>query len=226
MVPDPDLPLKASSRARLTRQTVAAFPGRGLRDRLGRVVSAAECLPRKEFFEAWAVAKRVRRRLRGGRVVELAAGHGLLSAILLLLDPRSPAAVLVDKRRPESFGRLQAALVEAWPSLAGRLTFVEGRLEEQPIAPDDVVVSVHACGRLTDRVLAAATAARARVAVLPCCQRVRASETHGLEGWLEGRLAVDVARAERLRGAGYRVSCQTIPAEITPQNRLLIGEPG
>jgi hypothetical protein len=42
---------------------------------------------------------------------------------------------------------------------------------------------------------------------------------------MDGALAVDVLRALRLRGAGYRVSLLKIPEEITPQNRLLIGVP-
>ena len=32
-------------------------------------------------------------------------------------------------------------------------------------------------------------------------------------------------RAERLRRHGYRIHTQTIPAETTPKNRLLLGEP-
>jgi hypothetical protein len=37
--------------------------------------------------------------------------------------------------------------------------------------------------------------------------------------------AIDVIRAGALRARGYRVWTQTIPADITPKNRLLIGEP-
>jgi hypothetical protein len=36
---------------------------------------------------------------------------------------------------------------------------------------------------------------------------------------------VDVMRAVRLEQRGYRVWTQTIPAAITPKNRLLLGEP-
>ena len=38
-------------------------------------------------------------------------------------------------------------------------------------------------------------------------------------------LAVDVIRAVRLEQRGYRVWTQTMPAAITPKNRLLLGEP-
>jgi Methyltransferase domain len=230
--------LKQSSRARLTRFTVDDFPGDSLRDALGRVVSGAECLPRKEFFESWEVARRVRRRFRGGSLLEVAAGHGLLSWIMLLLDDSSPGAVCVDRRRPESFGRLEAALVARWPRLAGRVRFEEAHVEVDrergvhlstgaalEVGPETLVTSVHGCGQVTDRTLDLALAARARVAVLPCCQAVSISDTAGLEGWLEGRLAVDVTRLFRLRAAGYAVTALTIPEQITPQNRLLLGAP-
>ena len=44
-----------------------------------------------------------------------------------------------------------------------------GPLDAIPLTNDDVVVSIHACGALTDRVLERAADAQSRVAVLPCC---------------------------------------------------------
>jgi hypothetical protein len=40
---------------------------------------------------------------------------------------------------------------------------------------------------------------------------------------LEPALAIDVVRAARLGAGGYRVWTQTIPRDITPKNRLLLG---
>jgi hypothetical protein len=61
--------------------------------------------------------------------------------------------------------------------------------------------------------------------VLPCCHDLESCDAGPLAGWLDGPLAIDVLRAVRLELCGYRVRTQTIPAEITPKNRLLIGEP-
>src|SRR6266581_2051259 len=103
-----------SSRNRLTEKLIPAFSGDTLFDAIARAVCRAGCLPRKELYEAWEVARRVRRRFRGGRIVDLASGHGLLAQILLLLDDSSPVALAVDRRLPKSAATLAASLSSAW----------------------------------------------------------------------------------------------------------------
>ena len=186
---------------------------------------AAGCLPRKELYEAWELARRARRRFRGGRIVDLGAGHGLLAQVMLLLDDSSTEALAVDPSIPSSALKLHEALVSAWPRLAGRVQFVETALDAVELKAGDVVVSSHACGSLTDRILDRAIDARVRVAVLPCCHDLDTCDAGDLTGWLDGPLAVDVMRAVRLREQGYEVWTQTIDPAITPKNRLLIGVP-
>src|SRR5947208_9002746 len=95
-----------ASKGRLTNRDLGRFPDDTLFHRLARVVCHAGCLPRKELYEAWEVARRVRRLFRGGRVVDLGAGHGLLAHVMLVLDDSSPAAVVVDKTLPPSSARV------------------------------------------------------------------------------------------------------------------------
>ena len=215
-----------SSKNRLTDRLLPQFPGEGLFDRIARAVCRAGCLPRKELYEAWEVARRVRRRFRGGRVIDLACGHGLLAHLLLLLDDTSPAALAIDRCIPASAARLAAVLEDAWPRLNRRVQLIQAELESTPLEQGDLVVSVHACGGLTDLVLERAMAAGARVALLPCCHDLDGADLGGLQGWLDGPLAVDVMRAGRLRAGGYRVTTQQIPGDITPKNRLIMAEPG
>ena len=214
-----------SSRGRLTDRDLDRFPETTLFGRLARAVCHAGCLPRKELFESWELARRVRRLFRGGRVVDLGAGHGLLAHAMLLLDDSSPSALVVDKAPAPSAAKVHGAIVGEWPRLAGRVTFVAGALDSVEIAASDIVVSSHACGALTDRVLECAAAARARVAVMPCCHDLDVSDSGDLSGWLDATLAIDVVRALKLRDHGYRIWTQMIPEEITPKNRVLIAAP-
>lgn len=214
-----------SSRSRLTPHDAARFPEATLFHRIARVVCAAGCLPRKELFESWEVARRTRRRLRGGRVVDLACGHGLVAWLMLILDDTSPRALAVDPHLPPSAARLADALAAEWPRLRGRVELLPRPLEEVPLAPGDLVVSAHACGPLTDLVLQRALAARAAVSVLPCCHATATGDQGGLSGWLDPALAMDATRAALLRSNGYEVFTQQIPASISPKNRLLLGRP-
>src|SRR5215813_3109474 len=119
-----------SSTARLTDRDLGRFPSGTLFDRLARAVCHAGCLPRKELYEAWEMAKRVRRLFRGGRVVDLGAGHGLLAQTMVLLDDSSPSAVVVDRSLPPSASKLHGELVAAWPRLAGRVEFLTRDMDD------------------------------------------------------------------------------------------------
>src|SRR4030095_6744792 len=100
---------------------------------------------------------------------------------------------------------------------AGRVTFLPEDLEHVPLSPDDLVVSSHACGALTDRVLERAATVGAPVAVLPCCHNQAVSETGGLEAWLDAALAIDVRRAPRLQSLGSQTLLLATPHDTPPQ---------
>ncbi|MDP7692331.1 MAG: hypothetical protein QGG89_10870, partial [Vicinamibacterales bacterium] len=86
----------------MTDKDLGRFAEDTLFHRIARAVCHAGCLPRKELFETWEMARRVRRRFRGGRVIDLGGGHGLLAQIMLLLDDSSPSALVVDQTLPAS----------------------------------------------------------------------------------------------------------------------------
>lgn len=216
--------MKKSSKNRLTPQQQKLFPGDTLFNKIARAVCRAGTLPRKELYETWEVARRVRRKYRGGRIVDLACGHGLLAHILLILDDSSATAMAVDMKIPPNAEKLSGILIEAWPRLKNRIIYKELPVQNITIFPDDVVVSAHACGSLTDLVIKMAVEQHARVAVLPCCHDLKQFPTDGLEGWMDKPLAVDALRAMTLKAKGYRIVTQKIPGEITPKNRLLMGE--
>jgi hypothetical protein len=214
-----------SSRVKLTPRAAQHFPGETLFDRIGRAMCEADCLPRKELYESWELARRARRRFRGGRIVDLACGHGLIAHLMLLLDDTSESALAVDRRLPPSAAKVAAVMAREWPRLAGRVTLETRAIHEVALHAGDLVVSAHACGALTDDVLTSAIAARARVVVLPCCHEKATCDRGGVDGWMDAPLAIDVTRAARLRASGYTVYTQRIPEAITPKNRLLLAEP-
>ncbi len=216
--------MNRSAKNRLTEKETFLFPGDSLFDKLARTVCKAGTLPRKELFEAWETAKRVRRKFRGGRIVDLACGHGLTAHIMMLLDNTSSEAIAVDYEIPKNAHLLSKVITDEWPRLKNRIQYIEKPLQDIELYPNDIVISVHACGELTDIVINKAMEVGANVAVLPCCHEVKTSDTGGLDGWLDGPLAVDVVRAIKLKEKGYRVMTREIPKEITPKNRLLMAE--
>lgn len=145
--------------------------------------------------------------------------------LLLILDDTSPSAIAVDRRIPPSAEQLLTAVEGAWPRLKDRIELRIDDLDAVELAASDLVVSAHACGTLTDRIIERAIASRARVAVLPCCHAEAKCDLGGLGGWLDSALAIDVTRAANLRARGYRIHTQHIPEDVTPKNRLLLGEP-
>lgn len=217
--------MNRSSRNRLTSRAIHLFSKETLFDKLARAACLAGCLPRKELYEAWEVARQTRRLFRGGRVVDLACGHGLLAQIMLLLDDSSSCAVAVDKRLPPSCQKLHSTLIQTWPRLENRIEFIQADLNDIELKQQDIVVSAHACGTLSDIILERAICARAKIALLPCCHNLKTCDTGGLQGWIDGPLAIDVTRVEHLKRNGYSVTTRTIPSEITPKNRLLLAEP-
>src|SRR4029077_12598078 len=126
-----------SAHGRLTDRDVDRFRDDTLFHRVARAVCHAGCLPRKELYEAWEMARRVRRLFRGGRVIDLGAGHGLLAPIMLLLDDSSRQPLVVDKPLPASSATLHEVLVQAWPRLSGRIAFIASAFEDVEILPTD-----------------------------------------------------------------------------------------
>jgi hypothetical protein len=109
---------------------------------------------------------------------------------MLLLDDTSRSALAIDPRPTPSAAPLAAALTTAWPRLAGRVTTEARAIADVELGPADV-------------------AARARLALLPCCQDDETCDAGGLKGWMDLALAVDATRVARLRAEGYAVTTQT-----------------
>src|SRR5688572_33338717 len=96
-----------ASTARLTPHDLGRFPGATLFDRIARAVCEAGCLPRKELYEAWEVARRTRRLFRGGRVVDVVGEESSSSRRMCASRPCPPATSTTRRaRRPFRGGRV------------------------------------------------------------------------------------------------------------------------
>lgn len=130
--------LRWSSRKKLTLKEAAYFEGDQVLNQLARAVCGAECVPRKELFEAAEVGVKIYKHFSVSRsnfdysfVVDLCAGHGLLAWVLLLLShSKDPSvrltALCVDRFKPPSAFLLEEVLGATWPALVPRFRFVEG----------------------------------------------------------------------------------------------------
>lgn len=248
-------PFRMSSRSRLTPTDARRFPGDDTFAVVARAVCDADVLPRKELFETWAAATVItdaffteqsrlgldsgdgRTNATGTRVLDLAGGHGFLALCLLILNSRLRSAVVVDRRKPDSHERLVSALVTSLGPehrLHARVRFVEASILDASPDENTLLVSVHACGGLSDVILNFAANAGAPVAVVPCCHsglfsaRQLARRLDGAnpaEGSvpMDPSTAMDVARLELLRRAGHDVDARLIPRTITPKNRVILG---
>jgi hypothetical protein len=206
----------------------------------------------KEVAESVEFYLRTRKRLMGAlqqqtgdqsrpiTVYDLCSGHGLTGMLFAACNPprgessRPVRAVLIDQSEPPSHRKLRKYLAEICPWIDNEDTvqFIPTSLENFAIAhdgssdDDSIVISTHACGSLTDQVLKyAVESGAAAVAVMPCCYTgTDKGVPYGIRRALGVAWSADIARSYMLNDHGYHSDFNTIPEEITPMNRILIGE--
>mmetsp|Transcript_37196 Transcript_37196/g.78475 ORF Transcript_37196/g.78475 Transcript_37196/m.78475 type:complete len:578 (+) Transcript_37196:236-1969(+) len=163
-------------------------------DQFAQTVCHAGVVARKEVFETWASALYIYSYFLSGeacegrsikRVVDVAAGHGLLAWALLILDDehqkvqaddtstsssmRPLTAFCLDVQMPRSAEKIYASMIEKWPHLEERFDYVEGRLEQLVPHASCLLASVHACGILSDILITTTAEHGLPLALVPCC---------------------------------------------------------
>ena len=185
---------------------------------------------------------------------DLCSGHGLTGMLFLACNPpgrisktASVRTVLVDQFEPKSHAILRDCISEICPWVSkDSVTFESVPLEDYASRILDeqkshsheesdshkgstdapIIISTHACGSLTDKVLQYTIDVQAAsVAVMPCCYTgTDAGVPYGLRRMLGVSLSADIRRSYYLQDHDYHVDFAAIPKAITPMNRLILAE--
>jgi hypothetical protein len=89
----------------------------------------------------------------------------------------------------------------------------------------DSVVSMHACGELTDLAIDIAIKKNAASISCPCCYHFTSNPIKRVF-WKNRRDVMDGIRCNKLIEAGYDVRIKTLNPGISPMNRIIAGIPG
>mmetsp|Transcript_434 Transcript_434/g.605 ORF Transcript_434/g.605 Transcript_434/m.605 type:complete len:411 (-) Transcript_434:508-1740(-) len=174
-------------------------------------------------------------------VLDCCAGHGLTGMLFAACNPYSNVQVtLIDLVEPPSHQILKDLLIQICPWVKERVTFscmtlehysadIQRKKMEEEDDPDPlltIVIATHACGFLTDQVLELGANIKAcGIAAMPCCYTGTSKDTpYGVKRALGVSWAADIRRSFFLTENGYHADFATIPSEITPMNRILVGE--
>ncbi|RZA21507.1 MAG: methyltransferase [Proteobacteria bacterium] len=209
---------------------------------LASVVCKVGVLPEKELFECWQMAELVHREFSETlHVVDMAAGHGLLGWMLVLLafyekNSFFRTAVCIDIKKPKSAVALAAAFKERWPELADSVHFVECQIESVRASRgmSTLFVATHACGGLSDQVILSAVAGGCSIGIMPCCHSLRnqsctlsaLGEISGIasDGIEPNPHSIDRFRIRALSALGYSVTESSISADISSYHKIILAK--
>lgn len=226
----PELRPVGGFRARASHRLRELFHGDSRVDRFVAELARRRAVSTKELCESFEVFQRARKTLRGPVVADLCCGHGLVGLCFAVFEPDVERVLLLDQRLPQNHAACLEAAIAVAPWVLGRVEFRTGDLDDaEAWLPEDCgVLGIHACGARTDRVIELGLSRARSLAIAPCCYPPpeRAGYPPALRHRLGSELAMDIHRTYRLTAAGWSVTFDAIPPEITPMNRVLIARRG
>ena len=175
-------------------------------------------------------------------IQDLCSGHGLTGMLFLACTPpgripnTSVRIELVDKVEPKSHSILRDCISEICPWVSeDTVSFVSTPLNDYTDKASNkkihgneatIVISTHACGSLTDKVLEySINSEAASLAVMPCCYTgTDEGAPYGVRRMLGVGLSADVRRSFYLQENNYHADFGAIPRAVTPMNRIIVAE--
>jgi len=172
-------------------------------------------------------------------IKDLCCGHGLTGMLFLACLPpgriqnTTAQTILVDQTKPQSHSILRDCISEICPWVSEEtVTFISSPLEKYTLnemREEDgatIVISTHACGSLTDKVVEYSIDTKvSSIAVMPCCYTgTDRGAPYGIRRMLGVSLSADIRRSFHLQDHDYHVDFASIPKAITPMNRIILAE--
>ncbi len=182
---------------------------------------ASSRIEEKEFYEAKQFFQKVSPLFPDVEtVVDCCSGNGL-AGLLWGLEGKAKRVVLVDIERNSNFSPLLQWIHE---HLEFPLQYIILDIEKERIPKGDILMAVHACGSLTDRIIEEGISQRVPLAVMPCCYKESTYlPQSSLPYFQNKRDAIDAARVMAVRSQGYEVVLRNIDPKVTPMNRIIVG---
>lgn len=173
-------------------------------------------------------------------IYDLCSGHGLTGMLYAACNPPKNGqlikVVLVDLVKPPAHQVLLDLISQVCPWVQDSF-LVQFRADSLhnitfncDVADDDqinIVISVHACGSLTDSILhkACNELNACAIASMPCCYTgTDKGVPYGIKRALGVAWCADIRRSLFLEENGYHTDFATIPRQITPLNRIILAE--
>lgn len=167
------------------------------------------------------------------RVLDICAGKGLLS-FLLLYNGIARESFMVDKKKPFRFRRLE----KLFYNYSLNYTYTEEDIFSEDYViknnGNSLVVAIHACGNLTDRIIELSLKQTLPFAIMPCCHRtIERSIRYQLRNPPDPRLKLykrkedyfDLLRQRYIEEHGWSCYIREIDEKITPRNKIIIASP-
>lgn len=203
------------------------FKGNSLQSKILKVLADAQLLPIKEVLECFEYFAQIRKHVRSRVMCDLCCGHGLLGVIFAVFEKDVEKVYLVDKVEPPSRQKLLSEIITVAPWIEQKIINVSEEISSnsQWLEEGMSIVSAHACGSLTDLCIDVAFKVKGNIAILPCCYpKKKCPAPQAIQDDLGFETAFDIDRTYRLKNADYHIRWQSIPAEISPMNRVIVGK--
>jgi hypothetical protein len=163
---------------------------------LEKLVGKTELEKIKSIYETIMVNIPIEK--RGEHIVDACSGNGLFGWYFLMHNPTCRVTA-IDIRSTTKREKVDNYFRKSHPGLENQYAFVQADITIIPgrITPS-LIVGVHACGLLTDRLMALASSRITPLVIVPCCYKKGRSYFDGTEG-KNVREGIDTARLHHLK---------------------------